>query len=163
MGVFTRLIDSRALKLATCFVAFVVYHQLRLYSIQRKHPLAGPKEGEGDDADDSTLQLKALNAWTQAWLHFLALEHYGVCACVGLIVCYTEIQSGNRVRALCWTLACIFLGTPVCCLYVALRLRDHGTLALVGGATVLDEFDGLLGATTGASPATPSRERKPSK
>ena len=137
MGVFTQLIDNisanRSYQLALCFALYIAYHVLKLHALLQAHPLADSSEHN--------------NPWSSAWLRFAHLENYATSCALGAIAYYTERQQ-SRARAIVWVIACVILGAPCCCLYVALRLYDHGTLALVG------EGGGLL---------VVDAERRPSK
>ena len=115
MGAFTRLLDSRNYQLAICFAVFIAFWVVKLHALQQKHPLA--------DAD------KHSSPWSHAWLRFAALENYATSCTLGAVAYYTESRR-SRARAALWLAACVLLGAPCCCLFVALRLRDHGTLGL---------------------------------
>jgi len=64
--------------------------------------------------------------WSRGWLAAAAADYLGVCLCLcGVIAC-----SEPPGQAVCWTLGCCLLGSPVSCLYVAARILRHRTLSL---------------------------------
>ena len=64
--------------------------------------------------------------WSRGWLKAAAADYLGVCLCLcGVIAC-----SEPPGQAVCWTLGCCLLGSPVSCLYVAARILRHRTLSL---------------------------------
>ena len=85
--------------------------------------LRGEKE-EGEPAGSTALSLT--RGYVRAVLAAAAADYLGVCLCLcGVIAC-----SEPPGQAICWTLGCCLLGSPVSCLYVAARILRHRTLSL---------------------------------
>lgn len=63
-------------------------------------------------------------AWLQAWLYMTVLDYYGACIPFCAVILANEASMTSGVL---WSLACIFLGSPFCCLWMVLRLMsDRG-------------------------------------
>ena len=70
-------------------------------------------------------QLSSL-PWLQGWLWMTVVDYYGAV----LPLCGIIVASERPRTAALWSLAVLFLGSPFCCAYVALRLRRHHSLRL---------------------------------
>uniref|UniRef100_A0A7S2BJE2 DUF2834 domain-containing protein n=1 Tax=Haptolina brevifila TaxID=156173 RepID=A0A7S2BJE2_9EUKA len=68
------------------------------------------------------------SAWCRGWLWTTIVDYYGAALALCGIIISTEPE---RWRGIAWSAACLFLGTPFCCLYVAQRLYRQGSLRLV--------------------------------
>ena len=65
-------------------------------------------------------------AWCRSWLFTTVVDYYGAAlALVGIIMS----SEPKLLVGLAWSAGCLFLGTPFCCLYVAVRLFRRGSLA----------------------------------
>ena len=71
------------------------------------------------------LQMDSL-PWTQAWLLMTVADYYGAALCLCGFIVATE-PTGS---AFAWSLGCLLLGSPVCCLYMLYRLHYQRTLRL---------------------------------
>lgn len=71
------------------------------------------------------LQTESL-AWSNTWLGMTVIDYYGAALCV----CAVIFASEDRTHAIVWSLLCLTLGSPFCCLYLASRLASKGTIAL---------------------------------
>ena len=58
--------------------------------------------------------------WLQAWLYMTVLDYYGVCVPFCAVIFANE---ETVLASLLWSGACLFLGSPFCCLWMVLRLR----------------------------------------
>jgi heme/copper-type cytochrome/quinol oxidase subunit 3 len=74
------------------------------------------------------LQTDSLD-WSLAWLLASVFDYYGSTICLCAIIVSTE----ERSQAIVWCLLCLLLGSPFCCVYIALRLRAKKTIALSPG------------------------------
>ena len=65
-------------------------------------------------------------AWTTTWLWMTIVDYYGAT----IPLCAIIYSSEKPLPATLWSLACLLLGCPFCCLYVALRAMRHGGVRL---------------------------------
>mmetsp|Transcript_20274 Transcript_20274/g.25068 ORF Transcript_20274/g.25068 Transcript_20274/m.25068 type:complete len:123 (+) Transcript_20274:291-659(+) len=63
-------------------------------------------------------------AWSNAWLAATVVDYYGACLCLcGVVISSEE----SRILGVAWVTGMCVLGSPVCCLWVLLRLvGKHG-------------------------------------
>jgi len=66
--------------------------------------------------------------WNSVWLLTTVFDYYGVCFCFGGIVLSSE---SSWVKGIAWNVGFALLGSPVCCLWVILWIRNGGTLKLL--------------------------------
>lgn len=66
-------------------------------------------------------------AWCRQWLWTTVADYYGAAFALCGVIIYSEQK---RLVGYAWAAGCLFLGTPMCCMYVAMRLLKHGTLKL---------------------------------
>ena len=64
--------------------------------------------------------------WSNAWLIMTVGDYYGSALCLCGFIVATE----PAAQAAAWSLGCLLLGSPVCCLYMLYRLHYHRTLRL---------------------------------
>ena len=65
--------------------------------------------------------------WCRTWLATTVVDYYGA----ALALCGVIVSSEPKLSVgLAWSAGCCFLGTPFCCLYVAVRLLRRGSLRL---------------------------------
>ena len=57
--------------------------------------------------------------WLQAWLWMTVLDYYGACLPFCAVILANESNVSNGIL---WSLACLLLGSPFCCLWLCLRL-----------------------------------------
>ena len=67
--------------------------------------------------------------WTYAWLVMTVFDYYGACLCFCGVVFSSE---PSRIVGAAWCAGFLLLGSPVCCVWVLLRLRTVGNLRLAG-------------------------------
>lgn len=66
--------------------------------------------------------------WSNAWLDATIVDYYGACLCFSGVVIASE---QTWLKGILWTAGFCLAGSPVCCLWVVLRLwRGGGTLRL---------------------------------
>ena len=65
-------------------------------------------------------------AWTSTWLWMTIVDYYGAT----IPFCAIIFASEKPKAAWLWSGACLVLGCPFCCLYVATRAWRHGSLKL---------------------------------
>ena len=65
--------------------------------------------------------------WSNAWLLNTVFDYYGACLCFCGVVLSSE---SNKVVGVVWVIGCCLLGSPVCCMWVLLRLWNGGSLKL---------------------------------
>ena len=68
--------------------------------------------------------------WLTSWLWATVIDYYGAALPLVGVICATE----DRTAAVLWSSACLLLGSPFCCAYVAQRAWRHGTVKLSGSA-----------------------------
>ena len=66
--------------------------------------------------------------WNYNWLIATVFDYYGACLCFGGIVMSSE---PSWAKAIAWNTGFVLLGSPVCCLWMILRIRRMGSLRLV--------------------------------
>lgn len=76
--------------------------------------------------------------WNYNWLIATVVDYYGACLCFGGIVLSSE---PSWARGLAWNTGFVLLGSPVCCLWVILRLKGEGSLRLVDDASTTSRRD----------------------
>ena len=64
--------------------------------------------------------------WSNAWLIMTVGDYYGSALCLRGFIVATE----PAAQAAAWSLGCLLLGSPVCCLYMLYRLHYRRTLRL---------------------------------
>ena len=65
--------------------------------------------------------------WNNAWLIATVIDYYGACLCLCGVILGTE---QNWISGILWSLGCCLLGSPVCCIWIIVRLCKHGSLCL---------------------------------
>ena len=65
--------------------------------------------------------------WNNAWLMATIVDYYGACLCYCGIILGTE---ESWVWGILWTLGCCLLGSPVCCIWMLVRLWRNGSSGL---------------------------------
>lgn len=65
----------------------------------------------------SAVQVDNLD-WTREWLYMTILDYYGCAVCLSVIAVLTE----DVPYGILWALGFCFLGSPVACLYMVMRL-----------------------------------------
>jgi hypothetical protein len=73
--------------------------------------------------------------WNYNWLIATVFDYYGACLCFGGIVLSSE---PSWAKGLAWNMGFVLLGSPVCCLWVIMRIRREGSLRLVDSTTRRD-------------------------
>ena len=66
--------------------------------------------------------------WCSAWLVTSVFDYYGACLCFGGVVLSSET---SWAKGLAWNAAFILFGSPFCCLWIVLWIRNGGSLRLV--------------------------------
>ena len=72
--------------------------------------------------------------WNYNWLIATVFDYYGACLCFGGIVLSSE---PSWARGLAWNTGFVLLGSPVCCIWVILRLKREGSLRLVDHSSTM--------------------------
>mmetsp|Transcript_12992 Transcript_12992/g.28204 ORF Transcript_12992/g.28204 Transcript_12992/m.28204 type:complete len:144 (+) Transcript_12992:101-532(+) len=62
--------------------------------------------------------------WSNAWLIATIFDYYGACLCLCGVILSTE---EHWINGTLWSLGCCLLGSPICCLWMTLRLWKHGS------------------------------------
>lgn len=70
--------------------------------------------------------------WNQAWLVASVFDFYGVCLCFAGVVLSSE---SSWIKGIVWIIGFVTLGSPVCCIWVLLRIRNHGSLRLMSSSS----------------------------
>mmetsp|Transcript_853 Transcript_853/g.1837 ORF Transcript_853/g.1837 Transcript_853/m.1837 type:complete len:154 (+) Transcript_853:100-561(+) len=65
--------------------------------------------------------------WNNAWLMATVIDYYGACLCLCGVIVGTE---EDWFRGALWSLGCCLLGSPICCLWIILRIWKHGSSGL---------------------------------
>ena len=60
--------------------------------------------------------------WVRAWLWMTVADYYGA----ALPLCGIAIASQPGLEGWLWAVGFCLLGSPVCCAYVVLRLKNYG-------------------------------------
>lgn len=61
--------------------------------------------------------------WNNAWLIATVIDYYGACFCLCGVILSTE---ENLLVGALWSLGCCLLGSPICCLWILVRLCRYG-------------------------------------
>jgi len=69
------------------------------------------------------LQTESLE-WNNSWLVATVIDYYGACLCYCGIILGTE---KHIMHGILWSLGCCLLGSPVCCLWILIRLWKYGS------------------------------------
>ncbi|GAB5355477.1 hypothetical protein AAMO2058_000208800 [Amorphochlora amoebiformis] len=64
--------------------------------------------------------------WCRMWLYTTVFDYYGAAFCLCGIILHSE----TRMVGTIWSLGCLLLGTPVCCLWIVSWIFRHGSLKL---------------------------------
>lgn len=67
--------------------------------------------------------------WSNAWLVATIIDYYGSTFCFTGVVISSETSWSSGIA---WSLGFCLLGSPVCCVWVFLRIRSGGNLRLEG-------------------------------
>ena len=62
--------------------------------------------------------------WNNSWLIATVIDYYGACLCYCGIILGTE---NNIMHGILWSCGCCLLGSPICCLWILIRLWKYGS------------------------------------
>ena len=62
--------------------------------------------------------------WNNKWLVATVIDYYGACLCYCGIILGTEKYI---MHGIIWSCGCCLLGSPICCLWILIRLWKYGS------------------------------------
>lgn len=65
--------------------------------------------------------------WVNAWLWMSVVDYYAVAVCFSTIIVHTETKA---LHSFMWVTGIMFLGSPVCCVYMIYRCALYKGLSL---------------------------------